>query len=209
VQRRRQQQRRRRRLEKGAGALISLEITHCIMESHQHACIPTSALSEPQATPCAAHSPRLLSSAALPPSPKPPSTSPSFHCSPLLKTLPKTSPLHGISKRRLQQRCAQPVCPASTSLDGAHGLVLPKRVYQLQDDSFEQFKPTTGSPVALALMQKGMRSPTSSRSSTPLNRSPCLSPVASPVIGSGAALLAAFPSLAPPSCAHDFSMKPD
>ena len=27
-----------------------------------------------------------------------------FHCSPLFKTLPKTSPLHGISKKRLQQR---------------------------------------------------------------------------------------------------------
>ncbi len=180
------------------------------MESHQHTCIPTSALSEPRASPCAPHSPRLLLSAASPPpppSPKP--SSPSFHCSPLLKTLPKTSPLHGISKRRLQQRCAQPVGPSSPSLESGHGLVLPKRVYQLQDDSFEQFKPTTGSPAALALMQKGMRSPTSSRCSTPLNRSPCLSPVGSPVMGSGAALLAAFPSLPPSSCERDFSMKPD
>jgi hypothetical protein len=85
------------------------------------------------------------------PSPKPPPHS--FQCSPLFKTLPKTSPLHGISKKRLQQRSAQPVDQQSLSCEGTHGMVLPKRVYQLQDDSFEQFKPTTGSPAALAMLQ--------------------------------------------------------
>jgi hypothetical protein len=118
-------------------------------------------------------------------------------------------------------------------------MVLPKRVYQLQDDSFEQFKPTTGSPAALALLHKVMRSPTSSRSSTPLNRSPCLSPLplnrspcvsplASPVIGSSSSsssfygmssgsLIHTLPPLAAaselqdisPCESQDFSMKPD
>ena len=127
--------------------------------------------------------------------------------------------------------------------DGGQGMVLPKRVYQLQDDSFEQvvrpsllfqqsnltvrqFKPTVGSAAALAMLQKGMRSPTSSRSSTPLNRSPCLSPLASPVISSSSfaspvisssssssthgisstALLSALPSLVLPFNSLDSAM---
>jgi hypothetical protein len=108
-------------------------------------------------------------------------------------------------------------------------MVLPKRVYQLQDDSFEQFKPTTGSPAALALLHKVMRSPTSSRSSTPLNRSPCLSPLASPVIGSSSSSSSSFYGMSSGSLIHtlpplaaaselqdlspcesqDFSMQPD
>jgi hypothetical protein len=149
----------------------------------------------------------------LPPALKLPSQP--FHCSPLFKTLPKTSPLHGISKKRLQQRSAQPIDQRPPSHDCSHGMVLPKRVYQLQDDSFEQFKPTTGSPAALAMLQKAMRSPTSSRSSTPLNGSPHLSPLASPVIsgssfyGVSSMNVVLLPSLCFPPEYQDGSMRPD
>jgi hypothetical protein len=86
-------------------------------------------------TPChpTPHSPKAISQ--------------SFQCSPLLKTLPKTSPLHGISKKRLQQRSLQPVGASSLARDSGQGLVLPKRVYQLQDDSFEQVAPTRALPA--------------------------------------------------------------
>lgn len=198
---------------------------------------PASSESPPRSPSALRATYHALPPAHLPPlSPKPPLQP--FQCSPLFKSLPKTSPLHGISKKRLQQRSAQSV------RDSGQGMVLPKRVYQLQDDSFEQamhfpppaglflrsnltvyqFKPTVGSAAALAMLQKGMRSPTSSRSSTPLNRSPCLSPLASPVISgsslaspvisgssstdgiSSAALLSALPSLVLPFNPLDSAM---